>query len=114
MEESTDTHMAITTSLQGQYPSDTLELPATQPILSGATAVVENNLGRKKKNMFTERERTVGGLCALLGGSTRKEQRCQRGVNFWRLGVGADCSPSFGEALFHTSSHAESADAGGR
>ncbi len=29
---------------------------STQPILSGATAVVENNLGRKKKNMFTERE----------------------------------------------------------
>ncbi len=29
---------------------------STQPILSGATAVVQNNLGRKKKNMFTERE----------------------------------------------------------
>ncbi|MFP6624485.1 MAG: UvrD-helicase domain-containing protein [Myxococcota bacterium] len=29
---------------------------STQPILSGATAVVENNLGRKKKSMFTERE----------------------------------------------------------
>ena len=29
---------------------------STQPILSGATAVVENNAGRKKKSMFTERE----------------------------------------------------------
>jgi DNA helicase-2/ATP-dependent DNA helicase PcrA len=29
---------------------------STQPILSGATAVVERNLGRKKKNMFTDRE----------------------------------------------------------
>ena len=29
---------------------------STPPILSGATAVVENNLGRKKKSMFTERE----------------------------------------------------------
>jgi DNA helicase-2/ATP-dependent DNA helicase PcrA len=29
---------------------------STQPILSGATAVVERNIGRKKKNMFTDRE----------------------------------------------------------
>ncbi|MEE2673848.1 MAG: UvrD-helicase domain-containing protein [Myxococcota bacterium] len=29
---------------------------STQPILSSATAVVENNIGRKKKSLFTDRE----------------------------------------------------------
>jgi DNA helicase-2/ATP-dependent DNA helicase PcrA len=36
---------------------------STQPILSGATAVISNNIGRKEKSMFTEREGGENILC---------------------------------------------------
>ncbi|MED5261381.1 MAG: UvrD-helicase domain-containing protein [Myxococcota bacterium] len=42
-----DYEQAVVVKLEQNYRS-------TQPILSGATAVVKNNLGRKEKEMFTE------------------------------------------------------------
>jgi DNA helicase-2/ATP-dependent DNA helicase PcrA len=45
---------------------------STQPILSGATAVVENNQGRKKKSMFTEQE--GGDLIRFFEAENEREE----------------------------------------
>jgi DNA helicase-2/ATP-dependent DNA helicase PcrA len=45
---------------------------STQPILSGATAVVEKNVGRKKKSMFTERE--GGDLIRFFEADNEREE----------------------------------------